>query len=675
MNLNNKIINSVEEASKFEWIETNGLGGWASSTVVGANTRRYHGLLVAAINPPVGRMVMLSKLDETLIIGGSRFELSTNFYPGVIYPEGFKHIKSFERNLFPEAVFEINDIKIRKIIAAINGENTTIITYEVLNADNEFEIELSPFVSGRDYHNLSHKNDSLNKDYLFKDSTLQLQLYESVPELFISIPGSEFSETKDWYYNFEYPIEKYRGLDFKDDLYTPGNFRLKLQAGSKIGVIISTESTSLKNPFELFEKEKNRRELLIAQQTDELLNTLTLAADQFIVKRGEDLKTIIAGYHWFSDWGRDTMIALPGICLSTGRFDDAKKILKAFAQSIDQGMLPNRFPDYGEAPEYNTVDATLWFFLAVYRYYQQTGDLNFVKKEVLTVLKDIIEWHYMGTRYNIKVDEDGLLYSGQEGFQLTWMDARINDWVVTPRIGKPVEINALWYNALRIYSEFTSLAGNYEDSEKYRIEADKIFKIFTSTYWIEEKEYLCDNINKDYRDETLRPNQLFALSLPYQLIDKTKANKILKSIEENLYTPVGLRSLSPLHINYKPIYGGDQLSRDSAYHQGTVWSWLLGPYIDAIIRYNGLKGIEKAKRIIHSFKFHLMEAGIGTVSEIFDAEQPNSPRGCIAQAWSVGEILRVYKSYGLINTNGKFLNKKFTTQKNKSTNKKQKERI
>lgn len=640
-------LKDFDYAHSLEWLETNGLGGYASSTVSGANSRRYHGLLVTAIHPPVGRTVLLSKLDETILVGEKRFELSSNQYPGAIYPQGFQYLKSFERNFFPEFVFEAGGVKLKKTIAAIQGENTTLIIYEVLEANNKFKLELLPLSSSRDYHSLSHANDSIYRGYLFQDGIFQTKNYESSPELFIKVPQSDFEASGYWYNNFEYSVEQYRGLDFQEDLFNHGKFTVVLKKGDKVGVIISTDDPSDKDALQLFTNEQTRREALVSNYSEnDNIRQLVLAADQFIVKRGNNLKTIIAGYHWFSDWGRDTMISLPGLCLATGRYEDAKKILQAFAERVSEGMLPNRFPDFGDAPEYNTVDATLWYFHAIYKYYQYTKDKDFVTS-LLPVLKEIIEWHYKGTRYNIHVDADELLNSGQDGVQLTWMDAKVGDWVVTPRKGKAVEINALWYNALSIMSDLLSEMGDLKNAEIFKERALRTHTSFNRKFWSKSLNYLFDFIDGDYCNEDLRPNQIYALSLPFPLLTKEKAQKVFKAVTEKLLTSRGLRSLSPDHKDYKPVYGGDQWHRDGAYHQGTVWSFLLGPYIDALIKIKGNKGKAEASGIVNTFFEHLNEAGIGTVSEIFDGNSPHASRGCLAQAWGVGELLRVALEYEL----------------------------
>lgn len=625
-----------------EWLETNGLGGYSSGTILGAHSRRYHGLLVAAMHPPVGRMVVVSKLDETIVDGENRIELGSNQYSGVIHPEGFKYLSDFKQEFFPEFYFKANGIELKKTIAAVYGENTTLVLYEVIKAPKAFSLELLPLYSCRDFHGTTHANESIGQPYLFEEGIFRTKNYHDCPEFFILVPNASFIENKCWYYNLEFAVEQYRGLDFKEDLYTHGKFSVTLKKGDKLGVIISIEDPEGKDAFALFEKEEKRRRSLVTNFSDENLKRLTLAADQFIVRRGE-LKTVIAGYHWFSDWGRDTMIALPGLCLVTGRFDDAKNILKAFAESVSEGMLPNRFPDYGEAPEYNTVDATLWFFQATYQYYRYTSDRAFVEK-LIPVLEDIITWHYKGTRYNIHVDQaDELLYAGEHGVQLTWMDARVGDWVVTPRIGKPVEINALWYNALCIMNFLLAESGN--NGEKYTDKLKNVKKSFNDLFWNDEQSCLYDFINGTEQNKDLRPNQLYAISLPFPLLTKEKAQQVFKVVTERLLTPKGLRSLSHDSKDYRPLYGGDQWHRDSAYHQGTVWSFLLGPYIDTIFYIKGTKGKSEAAKILNHFFQHLDEGCIGSVSEIFDAEPPHAPRGCIAQAWGVAEVLRVAIEY------------------------------
>jgi predicted glycogen debranching enzyme len=641
---NKEITQNFEKASSKEWLETNGLGGWASSTICGTNTRNYHGMFVIATKPPVGRIVALSKLEETILINNTKYELQANQFPGSICDSGLKYFTKFTKGIFPVFNYTIGDVEIEKTIAAIHGKDIVVVTYEVKKAPAPFTMELKPFVAGRDYHSLSKANDSIQRDVIFGDDVLTLNTYASIPPICIQVKDASFKYHADWFLNFEYKEEQARGLNFSEDLFSHGNFIVHLEKGSKLGIVISTEEHCQADAYKLLAGEKERRELLFEQLplVNNFTKTLALAADQFVVKRGEDLKTIIAGYHWFSDWGRDTMIALPGICLVNKKYEDAKKILRAFSLSINQGIIPNRFPDSGETPEYNTVDATLWFFVAIKKYLDYTGDKDFVINELYPYLKDIIAWHEKGTHYNIHVDADGLLYAGEYGVQLTWMDAKIGNWVVTPRMGKAVEINALWYNALMIISDFAALKGETAENVSYSKKAEIVKKAFKETFVIKDKGYLYDFVNMQERNDDIRPNQIFALSLPYELLDKATALSVLKTVEEHLLTPYGLRSLSPEHYRYEGHYGGNQWSRDGAYHQGTVWSWLLGPYITAKIRMEGEVGKTIVERLLNNFQHHFSDAGIGTISEIFDGDSPHYPKGCIAQAWSVAEVLRAY---------------------------------
>ena len=548
-------------ASRLEWLETNGIGGFASSTACCAATRRYHGLLVAALRAPVGRFVLLSKLDERVTVSGQAFELGSNQFPGVIHPRGYEFLDAFRRDVFPQFEYSFGGVRLRKTIAAIDGEDTTVILYEFLETPGEISVELRPFIAARDYHALSRANDYIRRDTTFNGGVLAVQTYEGVPTLYLSVPKSSFRASPDWHYRFEYAIEQERGLDAHEDLFTPGTLVRSATAGSRFAVIASTEHPANRDGIALMEAERQRRESVVAKTLIEgpLARPLALAADQFIVRRGTG-KTIIAGYPWFTDWGRDAMIALPGLCLSTGRGDDARKILEQFASVVSEGMLPNRFPDAGEEPEYNTADATLWFFVAIKKYVEATGDLEFARS-LLPTLRDIIRWHERGTRFNIHVDTDGLLIAGTPGDQLTWMDAKIGDWVVTPRHGKAVEINALWYNALSIVAAF---------DEAFAARAARVRDRFREAFWNEQQGCLYDVIDGERRDPSIRPNQIFAISLPHSLLDSPYADRVLGVVERKLLTPVGLRTLADDDPRFVPQVVGPPGQRDAAYHQGTA---------------------------------------------------------------------------------------------------------
>ncbi len=640
-------LQSLGDFTSREWIETNGLGGWASSTIAGMNTRRYHGLLVAATTPPVGRSVLISKLEETIVTDNGRIELGCNQYPNLIHPEGYKFITSFEREFFPTWTYEIGQITLRKSVIALHHRNVTLVSYEMIKGPGEIKLEVAPFIAARDYHQLTHANSAIRPNAEFADDLFHVVPYEGVPEIFVFSEHAKFQSHPTWYYHFQYAIEQERGLDFEEDLYCYGNLSVALSSGKRAIFVLSTEdprsNNDLQKPAKLIDEELNRRRRLLQQTLapDAFSKELTLAADQFIVRRGRESTTIIAGYPWFTDWGRDTMIALPGLCLVTNRHSEARDILRTFAAHVSEGMVPNRFPDSGHAAEYNTVDASLWMFIAAYKYFLYSKDSTFIRQEMLEPLQEIVRWHEQGTRYNIYLDEDGLVCAGTPGLQLTWMDAKVGDWVVTPRNGQPVEVNALWYNALAILAEFHRLAGHDGDEQEFARKARRIRESFNQLFWNDAGGYLFDYVNGDYVDAAIRPNQLLAISLPHSLLSDQRARNVLRIVEEKLLTPVGLRSLDPAHSQYKGVYSGDQRSRDGAYHQGTVWTWLLGPYITAAVRYDP-DGRKKAIAICNRLQSHLREAGIGTISEIFDGDSPHQPRGCFAQAWSVAEVLRAY---------------------------------
>ncbi len=642
---------NLQAAAEREWLETNGLGGYASSTIAGLNTRRYHGLLVAATRPPVGRLVMLSKLEETLIIGGQRYELSTNQYPGAVHPHGYQFQTGFRLDPFPIFTYQVAGITLEKSVFMIQGENSVALKYEITFDEDHAAhsqlptadcfLELHPLIAARDYHSLGHENSVLNDEIKIEKASVACRPYEDAPELYFAHEADAIEKSGHWYGGLEYSAERERGFDFTEDLFNAFILKFDLSKRKRVCVIASTEPHEIKNFEEYKNREIERRRQIVAAapSDDEFVCALTLAAEQFIVARGEQ-KTIIAGYHWFSDWGRDTMIALPGLTLVTGRAEIARSILLEFARHVDRGMLPNRFPDAGVEPEYNTVDATLWFFEAVRALLDYTNDYEFVRDKLYEVLIGIIDWHVRGTRHNIQVDEDGLLASGAEGAQLTWMDAKVDDWVVTPRRGKPVEIQALWYNALRVMEHLAQKFADTEREKFYGELAAHAHASFNQKFWNEERGCLFDVIDGERRDAAIRPNQIFAVSLLHTLLSAERARSVVQTVERELLTPYGLRSLAPTDTAYRGRYEGDLLSRDGAYHQGTVWAWLIGPYITAYLKVSGSGARDEAAAMLKPFHKHLGEAGLGQVSEIFDGDEPHTPRGCIAQAWSVAEILR-----------------------------------
>jgi glycogen debranching enzyme len=605
-----------------EWLETNGLGGFASSTMAGLNTRRYHGLLIAATKPPVGRMLLLSKLEETLVVDGRRHDLSANRYPGVVHPQGYLLLKEFRQDPFPVFVYEIEGLEFEKSIFMVQGENTTVIRYELRAHAGAVPatctLELRPLIAFRDYHATTHENGALDPRFEIDGNSVKLTPYTGLPSLYLNHSGADIQPAGVWFRNFEYDRERERGLDFREDLFNPLVLAFDLHRNSSASVVAST----------------GRRSAQATAPAPSNGPPLARAAGQFIVQRGSHA-TVIAGYHWFGDWGRDTMIALPGLTLATGRYDVAKSILLAFAGFVDRGMLPNRFPDAGESPEYNTVDATLWFFEAVRALAAYTEDYDFIRDNLYGVLSDIVGWHERGTRYGIHMDGDGLLHAGEPGVQLTWMDAKIGDWVVTPRIGKPVEIQALWYNALRAMQDLARRCDRAADSDRYREIADRARDCFAPLFWNEAAGCLYDVVDGENRDASIRPNQIFAVSLFHKMLPPDKAKAVVDTVERHLLTPYGLRTLAPGDPRYRGRYEGDPASRDSAYHQGTVWPWLIGPFVDAYLHVYG-----QAPHCLGELQRYAAQEGLGQVPEVFDGDAPHGPGGCIAQAWSVAELLR-----------------------------------
>lgn len=645
-----------------EWLETNGIGGFASSTITNLNTRRYHGLLIAATRPPLGRLLMLSKSEETLIVGERRYELSSNQYPGTIYPRGYEYQIGFRLDPFPIFTYRIENIEIEKTIFMIYGENSTVVQYEFRVTGGDASVspvlfELRPLVAVRDYHSLMRENEKLNPQFHVADTgCLTFKPYEESPALNIAHDAERIEAAGYWYRNFEYRMEHERGFDFQEDLFCPVRITANVAAQAQLNIIASTETCEISRVGEYRRAEVERRcessraaSSSLTVEEDALVSALVAASDAYIVRRGTQ-QTVIAGYPWFSDWGRDTMIALPGLTLVTKRFDIARSILTEFARHTSQGMIPNRFPDAGETPEYNTVDATLWFFEATRALLQYTNDYEFVRANLYHTLTDIIRWHERGTRYRIRVDADGLLAAGEPGVQLTWMDAKVGDWVVTPRTGKAVEIQALWYNALRVIENLAEQFEGRSASRRYAEMAEAAHSSFNELFWNDELKSLYDVVDGAARDASVRPNQIFAVSLKHSMLSLERARSIVQTVESMLLTPYGLRSLAPQDKRYQGVYEGAPLSRDGAYHQGTVWAWLMGAFLTAYVKVSEdqRQARERAKSLLTSFHLHLSEAGLGHVSEIFDGDTPHTPRGAPAQAWSVAELLRaaIEDAYG-----------------------------
>ena len=649
----------LHSAKKREWLVTNGIGGYASSTVAGLNSRRYHGLLIAATKPPLGRFVLLSQLEDAIVVNGVRFDLSTNMYLGdIIHPAGHLNLKRFELEPYPQFVFGNDQWELRKSIFMPQGENTTVIDYQFqMKGDlQEASLEVRPLIAFRDYHSTTHENESINRSVQQLPGCVGLAPYEGLPTLYLSYGLATVQLDGYWYRNFKYQEEQSRGLDFSEDLYSPLVFKVDLKQRPNFPIIASVEPRSIECAAEYRRAEEHRSALVFMQHrhrygNSELIPTLHRAAEQFIATRAP-YKTLLAGFHWFGDWGRDTMIALPGLLLATDRPQVAKEILLEFVQYVNAGMLPNRFPDQGEAPEYNTADATLWFFEALRQYHTFRDDeewrdeaIELIRSSFYAPLKSIVQAHLSGTRFGIHVDVDGFLWAGDDATQLTWMDAKVGDIAITPRAGRPVELQALWYNALKILESFGRLLGDELGAISYAEHAARLEYNFQAVFWNEPAGCLYDVAGKDSSDSSLRPNQIFTISLPYPLLKGERAQRVVDRVERELLTPFGLRTLSPKDPHYRGRYEGDVWNRDSAYHQGTVWPWLAGPFFSAKLRASDTleTTLCQVDAWLAAFTGHLREAGIGQIAEIFDGDYPHNPRGCIAQAWSVAEVLRIAK--------------------------------
>jgi glycogen debranching enzyme len=592
------------QSSKIEWLETNGTGAFAMGTAAGVNTRRYHALLVASLKPPVERRVLLARLEEEASFDGKTFALAVAQYPGTVAPRGFELLEEFRPEPCATWIYSLDGVKFEKQVYLVPGKQAVMVRYR---AERDVSLRVRIFLAGRDYHSLRHGGG----DFYMNE---RVDYYCS----------GKYQEDLHWYYDNEYLTELDRGLDFREDLFTPGYYTIDLRAG-----VWEPFCASIQGP-----------------QTAEP----PVVRDPFVVRRADGKPTIIAGYPWFTDWGRDTMISLPGLLITPGRLDEARAILEGFLAHMNQGIVPNRFPDAGETPEYNTADATLWMFQAVRQWLAAGGSRGFLRNVFYPQAKEIIEWHRKGTWYGIQVDSsDQLLNAGSPGTQLTWMDARVGDRVMTPRHGKAVEINALWHGALVLMAEWARELGD-ASADDFAGQAAAVKDSFREKFWNAERNCLYDTIQEHGPVAKIRPNQVFAVSLKNGLIENERQRAVVEMVQRELLTPVGLRTLEAGDPEYQGRYQGPPWERDAAYHQGTVWPWLIGPFVDAYLAAFGktdatlaycaglLKGLdeESAKR-----------GCLGSVAEIYDGDEPRVPRGCPAQAWSVAEIARVRAEYGL----------------------------
>jgi predicted glycogen debranching enzyme len=647
-----EICGDLRVAESREWLCTNGIGGFASGTAAGVLTRRYHGLLVAALEPPLGRTLVVAKLDDHVEYGGVRRPLFANRWAdGSVDPRGCDHLEEFHlEGTTPVWTYAVADARIEKRVFMEPGANTTYVRYALVRAAEPVTLELTVLVNYRDYHGTT-RGGEWRMAVESIPGGLRVVAFEGARPVVVLAEGAGTALAHTWYRGFRLLAEEARGLDGHEDHLHAATLKMRLAPGEARSVVCSVEGApSTDGEAAWARRQRYEAELLsgwdrarpAARTTPTWIRHLVLAADQFVVRRplpdDPEGMSIIAGYHWFGDWGRDTMIGLPGLLLETGRPEVARRILSTFARFVDRGMLPNRFPDAGETPEYNTADATLWYVEAIRAYHVATGD-DTLLRNLYPALADIMRWHRHGTRYGIVEDpSDGLLRAGAPGVQLTWMDAKIGDWVVTPRTGKAVEVNALWYNALRAMEGFAHRLGQPTDG--WSKLAQRVGAGF-GRFWNPEVGHCYDVIDGPTGDDAaLRPNQILAVSLAESPLGPAQQRQVVDACARHLLTSFGLRSLSPGHPQYRGGYGGGPRERDAAYHQGPAWAWLLGPFALAHLRVHGDPAA--ARSFLEPLAHHLGEYGVGSIAEIFEGDAPHCPRGCIAQAWSVAETLRAW---------------------------------
>jgi len=629
--LPSSVAGNLDSGTRHEWLEADGLGGFAMGTVAGPATRRYHALLCTATRPPTGRMVLINRLEEW--IEGEA--LTTHAYVGAMYPDGVTRLAEFRLDPWPVWVYEVAGRVVERCVLMVEGRALCLVGWRLV-AGTATTVWCKPLGSGRDYHALQRRNDTLNLSADVSPGRVRLSPYPGVPTVTLQFdPAAVFRPGPNWFCDFDYARERERGLEATEDLWTPGELGIPLVPGKTSWLVLSTEQGMVDaiDPDALAVAERARRAALAATEPDDFRAQLRLAADKFVVRRGSG-RSIVAGYPWFTDWGRDAFISLGGL----GPHDAAleRDVLLSFAPHVQAGLVPNRFVDVGDAAEYNSVDAPLWFVLACCRYLRRSGDWATFETQLLPAVRQIFDAFLDdGTRYHIGVDDDGLLHAAEPGLQLTWMDAKVGDWVVTPRMGKPVEIQALWVAAL----EAVAVAVGAKDAawaHELGERAAWARSSFTGAFWDEGRGWLNDVVDGPRRDGTLRPNQLYALGLGAPMIGPSEATRVLIVCERELVTPVGLRSRAR-GDGYRGRYDGDIGSRDGAYHEGTVWPYLLGIWADACMRVRGAV----PTGILDGIRDHLQHRGVGQVAEIFDGDEPHWPRGCPAQAWSVAESLRI----------------------------------
>jgi len=668
ISITEKGLSNFEDAIHQEWLITNGLGGYASSTILGMNTRKYHGLLVAAMRPPRDRVVCLAKLDEEISTGNGAYSLGANEFQNGIFPQGFRFLKEFSIAPFPRYLYSVENVEVEKTIFMPNKTNATIVLYRIQNNHScNVKVRIFPIISCRHYHFVVDRS-STPLDFVQKSIVKAVETQSNIPKvaLITEATSGKFHEKTQWIERIYYREESARGESCIDNYYQIGYFETEATSGRKKEFAVATVADenaetareildkthfTMHNFEVLFKRELQRHRSFLTKFYDshpeipfsDWLSWILLSTNNFIVDGAGRKKSVMAGYFWFEAWGRDTFISLPGLMLVNGRFKDAKKVFLDFEERCEHGLIPNFIQDKSGEPSYNTVDASLWFANAVLQYLKYTGDFEFVQKRLWETLKSIVENYEKGTAYKIHADEDGLLAHGP---RLTWMDAEVDGKAITPRDGKAVEIQALWYNALKTMQLLAQRFEEKSQAEKYEEMAETVRRSFVAKFWNAERSCLFDVVSEYSKDASLRPNQIIAIALDFTMLDKEKSKKIVDAVHRELFTPFGLRTLARSDPRYHGVYMGDRRSRDAAYHNGTVWAWLQGPFITAFLKTKSYVdyGLEYALKnfIMPLFSEQIFKAGLGNISEIFDGDLPHLPRGCIAQAWSLAEPLRAY---------------------------------
>jgi len=645
-----RICRDFQRASRLEWLETNHTGAFAMGTVAGVNTRRYHSLFVASLNPPSDRFSILPRVEETVTVNAQSFHLATVQYPAALHPRGFELLDSFELSPFPTWHYACGPARVTKMICLLDHQQSVLVRYTVTQP---CRLDLRSFLAFRDYHSLTTENSSLRRSVDQRPGEIKIAPYPDLPPLTIFHSG-EFRQSGIWYHNHEYLRELERGLDFREDLFSPGAFQFEMTPGAPAWFIATLEPERFP-----VQRDNSAIESLLAfeferchfARTTPLESTLARALDQFRVTRFDGGSSLIAGYPWFTDWSRDTLISLPALPAAGFPENEVKDTLETLLTHHSQGLLPNRFSDAHSQPEYNTADATLWFFIAADDFIRRTNDTAFLRDIVYPAAQDILEWHRRGTLYDIHTDPtDHLLSAGTPATQLTWMDAMVDGEPVMPRAGKPIEINALWYNALSITARWSQLLGFPQEAAQLNADARLVRSSFENAFWDPVHQRLFDVITPSGPDSSFRPNQLFALSLPFPLFDRAQARIIVAHISEKLLTPVGLRTLDPADPRYHPRFAGSAAERDRAYHQGAVWPWLLGPFIDAYLYAHdeSPEAVAFCRAVIDRLTRELTADCLGSLSEVYDGDPPHQPSGCPAQLWSIARLILASKRLHLL---------------------------